>query len=344
MSDMLNILKIIDSAKKPAKPIKKQITESTSVAINVTGDQPNDVLSVLDRIMGASSMKPVTPDLKLDVPIKPVTPAMMPQKDNVPMVKTLADVGAYADEAAAKYAADVGEEWKNKPEPTVTDSDYMLKDIAGGMNRPKKQFKKEYPGDNPMSVNEEKIAEILMKQYEELKSQVDELDQQSGSILNRYMHSTDPRWKAANPEKHKKDREPGRDLAIRKLGKKNWPIAQSDEENPKVKSVWRPKKGNMPTKHGKSTLDMMSPSQRKDYLDTRENQNLGELSPELLARYAKKAASSSHPNSISNLASRAGYELGQAGDDDYTAGEKHDRKSAQRSGYVSKAIDRLGKR
>lgn len=175
---MLDILKIVDKADQPAKSTKKKITESTSVAINVTGDQPNDVLAILDRMMGSPSMKPVTPDMKLDTPpMKPVTPAMMPQgATNLPMVKTLADVGAYADEAAATYAKEVGEEWKNSPEPTVADTEYMIKDLAGGMNRPKKQFRKEYPGDNPMAVKED-LADQLMAEFQEIKEgkKIDEI-------------------------------------------------------------------------------------------------------------------------------------------------------------------------
>jgi hypothetical protein len=170
MSNMLDILKIVDKAEQPAKATKKKITESTSVAINVTGDAPNDVLAVLDRMMGSPSMKPVTPDMKLDTPpTKPVTPAMMPQSGtNLPMVKTIADVSAYADEAAAKYADEVGEEWENSPEPSVADTEYMIKDLAGGMNRPKKQYRKEYPGDNPMDVNEDLVSK-LMAEFQKIK-------------------------------------------------------------------------------------------------------------------------------------------------------------------------------
>mgnify|MGYP005620365129 len=49
----------------------------------------------------------------------------------------------------------------------------MQKDIAGGINKPKKMYRKEYPGDNPMAVETEdktnSIKEELQKAYEDFK-------------------------------------------------------------------------------------------------------------------------------------------------------------------------------
>jgi hypothetical protein len=39
----------------------------------------------------------------------------------------------------------------------------MTKDLAGGLNKPKKQFKKEYPGDNPMTMEEARAAELMLE-------------------------------------------------------------------------------------------------------------------------------------------------------------------------------------
>lgn len=71
-----------------------------------------------------------------------------------------------------------------------------------------------------------------------------------------------------------------------------------------------------------------------------EVEQIDELSKTTVASYAKKASSSSHPNSASNLASRAAFKLSSGDEDD---GEKEDRKSFQRSKGISKAIDRLTK-
>ena len=72
-----------------------------------------------------------------------------------------------------------------------------------------------------------------------------------------------------------------------------------------------------------------------------EVEQLDELSKSTLGSYVKKASSSSHENSASNLASRAAYKLAKSDDSD--AGEKDDRKSFMRSKSIGKAVDRLTK-
>ena len=71
-----------------------------------------------------------------------------------------------------------------------------------------------------------------------------------------------------------------------------------------------------------------------------DTEQIDELSNKTVASYVKKASSSSHPNSASNLASRAAFKLSSGNEDD---GEKEDRKSFQRSKSISKAVDRLTK-
>jgi hypothetical protein len=66
-----------------------------------------------------------------------------------------------------------------------------------------------------------------------------------------------------------------------------------------------------------------------------------EVSKQTLKSYAKAASGSSHPNSASNLSSKAAYALGKSADNDFTAGEKDDKKSATRSKYIGKAIDKI---
>ena len=47
------------------------------------------------------------------------------------------------------------------------DTDYMVNDLAGGINRPKKMYKRASPGDNPMDVSE---AEKLREEYSRYKA------------------------------------------------------------------------------------------------------------------------------------------------------------------------------
>ena len=81
MNNILDMLKMIDKADAPKT---KKLNESVSLNISATGEGPNDVVDMMSKLMNLTGMKPVTND-------------MMPAKINLPMVKTIADVGNYAD-------------------------------------------------------------------------------------------------------------------------------------------------------------------------------------------------------------------------------------------------------
>jgi hypothetical protein len=160
MSDMLRLLRIVDKVEKHVA-----INEAVSLSINATGESACDVTDMLSKMMQLSGMKPVTPD-------------MMPHAGtNMPMVKSIQNVGGYADQAARKFVDDVGEELSGGYTDTGTELDHEITDnpgdiddvtmkTAGGMNSPHKQYKKEYPGDNPMSEN---LSLKLMQEYQGIK-------------------------------------------------------------------------------------------------------------------------------------------------------------------------------
>ena len=159
---MLKLLQIVSTIEKPAT-----INEAVSLSINATGESACDVTDMLAKIIQLSGGKPVTPD-------------MMPHHAApMPMVKTIQDVNKYADSAAKAYVDEVGEELSggfdstdNELDHDVTDNVGDIDDVtmatAGGMNAPHKQFKKEYPGDNPMAVREGLSAK-LMHEYQGIK-------------------------------------------------------------------------------------------------------------------------------------------------------------------------------
>ena len=74
-----------------------------------------------------------------------------------------------------------------------------------------------------------------------------------------------------------------------------------------------------------------------------EAQQIHELSKGTLKSYVKKALDTGSEKSISNLASRGGYETGKSADDDFESGYKHDRKSVVRSQGVQRAVNKLAK-
>jgi hypothetical protein len=150
MTDMLKLLKIIDKVEKPV-----MLNEAVSLNISANGDSPDDITAILGKLVNLSNPSSSTQDM---------TPHGG-HKDM--MMKTIADVDGYADGAAHEYADEMGEEYANEPDPEISDVEYMTKDLAGGLNKPKKQFKKEYPGDNPMTMEEARAAQ-LMAEYKSL--------------------------------------------------------------------------------------------------------------------------------------------------------------------------------
>jgi hypothetical protein len=60
-----------------------------------------------------------------------------------------------------------------KDEPKTLDTDSLVNVHSGGLNKQKVQYKKEYPGDNPMAIEdkitEQDLANSLRTQYEGFK-------------------------------------------------------------------------------------------------------------------------------------------------------------------------------
>lgn len=286
MKSMLDILKVVDKVEKPVP-----LNEAASLSINASGDNSADVADMVGKIFGLSQ--------------KPVTPDMMPKTEPMPMVKAIQSVGDYADQAAKAYVDEVGEELSGGYDDTGTELDHEVADepgdvddvtmkTAGGLNRPHHQFRKEYPGDNPMA---ESLLQKMMEEWKQVKE----------STLSEL-----------SPE------------LARRAG---------------TKSIYR---GNDSAEIGdkdRARKEFARGDKFYDYARKKETKKkpLSELSPDTLKNYTKKALNPSSSKSISNLASRGGFELGKSPDDDYSAGEKYDKKATKRSHYVQKAVDKLTK-
>ena len=69
-----------------------------------------------------------------------------------------------------------GDNETNSPHPEVKDTNFMTKDIAGGINKAKKTYPKVSSGDNPMAMEQEtvdfvaKVKEDIASQYKEYKA------------------------------------------------------------------------------------------------------------------------------------------------------------------------------
>ena len=82
---------------------------------------------------------------------------------------------ASSPEAEVKAVEEVPGKVNTTPEPENKDTQYMTKDLSGGINKIKKQYRKEYPGDNPMAVEkteeevQSSIKETLLQAYQDFK-------------------------------------------------------------------------------------------------------------------------------------------------------------------------------
>jgi len=63
----------------------------------------------------------------------------------------------------------VEEEYANEPDKKNMSVDYMVNQLSGGLGKQQKMYRKEYPGDNPMAVNEENLMRGLWNLYKEVK-------------------------------------------------------------------------------------------------------------------------------------------------------------------------------
>lgn len=61
------------------------------------------------------------------------------------------------------------EAFDNEPNTEYKDTNYMTRDIAGGLNKEHGQYKREYPGDNPMAIKQ--LENKLGAMYESIKNQ-----------------------------------------------------------------------------------------------------------------------------------------------------------------------------
>jgi hypothetical protein len=70
--------------------------------------------------------------------------------------------------AATPCGEQVEEEYSNEPEEKTMSVDYMVNQLSGGLGKQQKMYRKEYPGDNAMAVNEENLMRGLWDLYKKV--------------------------------------------------------------------------------------------------------------------------------------------------------------------------------
>jgi hypothetical protein len=188
---------------------KKEVKEE----IQITTDSPEEA-GMMMQILKLAGVKPMgadMPDMKPDMEPK----HDMDHGDDDAMMSM--DMGRMRDMVMKPDMEKQEETFANSPgdrpkaEPTVQDVDSLVNVHSGGLNRQKTQYRKEYPGDNPMAVaQEDKITEAelsnsLRTQYESFKKAYTEAAKPDYIDLDKDGNKTEPMKKAAK-DKEAKDK------------------------------------------------------------------------------------------------------------------------------------------
>ncbi len=201
---------------------KKEVKE----AITMSADSPEEA-GMLMQILKMAGVKPVDasmmgmdkPDMDHGGMDKEMDPGAMNTKMDVPgddamgsmQMAKMRDMMTKPDmekqeETFANSPAD-----REKDEPKIQDIDSLVNVHSGGLNKQKVQYKKEYPGDNPMAVEdtitEQDLANSLRTQYEGFKQAYQEAAKAKPDYidLDKDGNKTEPMKKAAK-DKEAKDK------------------------------------------------------------------------------------------------------------------------------------------
>jgi len=148
---------------------KKPVNE----AIQISTDSPEEA-GMMMQILKLAGVKPV------DDAMINAQPEAGEEMDPGELNKQMDTPGTDGDEMAkfrnmitAPDEEKAEETFDNEPNEKVADVDTLVNVHSGGLNKQKQQVKKEYPGDNPLAVedkvNEEELANSLRAQYEGFK-------------------------------------------------------------------------------------------------------------------------------------------------------------------------------
>ena len=155
----------------------KEVAELVGILKNAGMDEPEAM--AIKSLPISISKSPMGMDDPMDHDHSPM--GMDGPRDSSPLHSMKSSPCGEEDEAEYNALMD---EWDNSPDPEYKDDDYMLNDLAGGLNRPKKSYPATQPGDNPMAVKEALWAALNKKMTEGDKTRGKTLKASRGEKLN----------------------------------------------------------------------------------------------------------------------------------------------------------------
>jgi len=192
---------------------KKPVNE----AIQISTDSPQEA-GMMMQILKLAGIQPMGAEMPNMEPKQDMDPGDMNKSMDVPgddamgsmQMAKMRDMMTAPDEEKAEetFANSIDGE---KDEPKTMDTDELLNVQSGGLNRQKQQFRKEYPGDNPMAVKEDTISEqdvanSLRAQYESFKKAYQEAAKPDYIDLDKDGNKTEPMKKAAKDKEDKENK------------------------------------------------------------------------------------------------------------------------------------------
>ena len=156
--DIRDFLRKVDSIqnKEQMKEDVKRIHVKEASQVMLYGDTPEDMNAIAQIFKNAG----------VDAP----------KMDAATTTKDVEDIVQPDAEATEETKDEVPGKASTTPDPEVKDTNFMTKDIAGGINKAKKTYPKVSSGDNPMAMEQEtvdfvaKVKEDIANQYKEYKA------------------------------------------------------------------------------------------------------------------------------------------------------------------------------
>ena len=153
-----------ESTELNTNTMKTEDKKPVNEAIQISTDSPEEA-GMMMQILKLAGVKPVD-DAMINAQPEAGSEMDTPETDGDEMAKFRNMITAPDEEKAE-------ETFDNEPNEKVADVDTLVNVHSGGLNKQKQQVKKEYPGDNPLAVEdkvtEEDLANSLRAQYEGFK-------------------------------------------------------------------------------------------------------------------------------------------------------------------------------
>ena len=144
--------------------------ETVKEDIKISADTPQEA-GMMMQILKLAGVQPVDQAMISQEP-NAEEPHAEPEQDDAMGTMQMAKM---RDMMKAPEEEKAAETFANEPEEKVQDVDTLVNRMSGGLGAQRKQYRSEYPGDNPMAVakedtvTEQDLANSLRAQYESFK-------------------------------------------------------------------------------------------------------------------------------------------------------------------------------